>query len=144
MQLKKYFAATFAALLLTGAAAANAAIPVTPIDVTWNPSATPISTQPAFTFDNVVLNTYLTIDVTGTAFTESGFLRLSVFTNDGIPTAIPSAGFPGPSAPYSLYVAFTGTGTQSPGVPATGSFNTLTYQLLGAPGTTVFTQNSNG
>ena len=36
MQLRKYLAAPFAALLLTGASLANAAAP---IDVTWNPSA---------------------------------------------------------------------------------------------------------
>ena len=43
MQLRKYLAAPFAALLLTGASLANAAAP---IDVTWNPSAVPgISTR---------------------------------------------------------------------------------------------------
>ncbi|MDB5810105.1 MAG: hypothetical protein JWN94_2227 [Betaproteobacteria bacterium] len=144
MQLRKYFAATFAALLLTGASVVNAAIPLTPIDVTWNPSATPISNAPAFTFDNIVLNTYLTIDVTGgTTFTDTGFLKLAIFTNDGLPTSVPNAGFPS-GTPYSLYVQFTGTGTQTAGVPSTGSFTALTYSLIGAPGVTTFSQAANG
>jgi len=146
MQLRKYFAAMFAALLLTGASAANAAL--TPIDVTWNPSGAGLSTAGAFTFDDVVLNSYLTIDVTGTNFTDTGFLKLSVFLNDGVPTQIPNAGFTGvgnpPATPYTLYVQFTGTGTQTAGVPATGSFSTLTYSLLGATGITNFTQSAAG
>src|SRR5829696_1559937 len=99
MQLRKYFAAMFAALLFSGASAANAAL--TPIDVTWNPSGAGISTAGAFTFDDVVLNSYLTIDVTGTTFTDTGFLKLSVFLNDGAPTSIPNAGFPGAATPYT-------------------------------------------
>ena len=73
MQLRKYLAAPFAALLLTGASLANAAAP---IDVTWNPSAVPgLTTSAPFTFDNVLINTYAAIDITGggTAFSEQGF-----------------------------------------------------------------------
>ena len=54
MQLRKYFTAPFAALLLTGASLANAA---TPIDVTWNPTGAGITNAGAFTFDNVLINT---------------------------------------------------------------------------------------
>jgi len=142
MQLRKYFAVLFAAMLLTGASVAKAAL--TPIDVTWNPSAIPGVTAPAFTFDNVLINTYANIDLNaaGTAFTESGFLRMSVFFNNGIPTSIPTAGFPS-GTPYSLYMTFTATGTQTPGIPSTGSFSSLTYQLLGAPGVTNFTDVNN-
>jgi hypothetical protein len=142
MQLRKYFAVLFAALLLTGAAAVKAA--TTPIDVTWNPNAIPGVSAPAFTFDNVLLNTYANIDLNaaGTAFTESGFLRLSVFFNDGIPTAIPTAGFPS-GTPYSLYLTFNSAGVASGGIPSTGTFTSLTYQLLGAPGVTNFTDSNN-
>jgi len=143
MQFRKYFAALFAALLLTGASVAKAA--VTPIDLTWNPSAIPGVAAPAFTFDNVLLNTYATInlDASGLNYTESGFLRMSVFFNDGIPTAIPSAGFPAGS-PYSLYIAFSSTGVTSPaGIPTNGHSTSLTYQLLAAPGVTNFTDNNN-
>ncbi len=141
MQLKKYFAAMSAALVLTGASVANAAL--TPIDVTWNPSGAGISTAGSFTFNNVVLNTYQTIDITGgTTFSEQGYLRMSVFTNNGLPSSIPTSGFPS-GTPYSLYIAFNGSGTQSAGTPSTGTFNSLTYSLLGAPGVTTFVDANN-
>jgi len=141
MQLRKYLAAPFAALLLTGASLVNAAAP---IDVTWNPSAAGITTAGAFTFDNVLINTYANIDITngGTAFSEQGFARLTVFSNNGLPTSIPTAGFPGGTA-YSLYISFTATGTQTAGIPSTGSFSTLNYSLLGAPGVTTFQDSNN-
>jgi hypothetical protein len=140
MQLRKYFAAMFAALLLTGASVANAAL--TPIDVTWNPSGAGISTAGPFTFDDVVLNTYQTLDITGSTFTNQGYLKMSVFTNNGIPTSIPNAGYPS-GTPYTLYVAYTGTGTQAPGAPSFGSFTSLTYSLLGASGVTTFQDANN-
>jgi hypothetical protein len=143
MQIKKYFTAMSAALLFTGASLANAAAL---LDVTWNPSATGITTQGPFTFDNVLINTYANIDVTsgGTAFLEQGFARLTTFSNLGLPTAIPTAGFPG-GTPYSLYISFTATGTQSAGIPSTGSFTSLNYTLLGAAGITTFADsNSDG
>jgi hypothetical protein len=141
MQLRKYLAAPFAALLLTGASLANAAAP---IDVTWNPSAAGITTAAPFTFDNVLINTYAAIDITGggTAFSEQGFAVLTVFSNNGLPTSIPTASFPGGTA-YSLYISFTATGTQTAGIPSTGSFTSLNYQLLGAPGVTTFADSNN-
>ena len=140
MQLRKYFTAPFAALLLTGASLANAAAP---IDVTWNPSATGITTAAPFTFDNVLINTYAAIDITGggTAFSEQGFAVLTVFSNNGLPTSIPTASFPGGTA-YSLYISFTATGTQTAGIPSTGSFSSLNYSLLGAPGITTFADSN--
>jgi len=141
MQLRKYFTAPFAALLLTGASLANAA---TPIDVTWNPTGAGITNAGAFTFDNVLINTYANIDITGggTAFSEQGFARLTVFSNNGLPTAVPTAGLPG-GTPYSLYISFTATGTQTAGIPSTGSFTSLNYSLLGAPGITTFADSNN-
>jgi hypothetical protein len=141
MQLRKYLAAPFAALLLTGASLANAAAP---IDVTWNPSAAGITTAAPFTFDNVLINTYAAIDITGggTAFSEQGFAELTVFSNNGLPTSIPTASFPGGTA-YTLYISFTATGTQTAGIPSTGSFTSLNYQLLGAPGVTTFADSNN-
>jgi len=144
MQLKKYLAAPFAALLLTGASLSNAAAP---IDVTWNPSAVPgLSTAGAFTFDNVILNSYAAIDITGggTAFSEQGFIDLAGFTNNNVFTQIPTAGYPGSATPYSLYISFTATGTQTPGIPSTGTFSTLNYSLLAAPGATTFSANASG
>jgi hypothetical protein len=142
MQIRKYFSAIFAALLFTGASLANAAAPL--LDVTWNPVGAGISTQGPFTFDNVLINTYANIDITsgGTAFAEQGFARMSTFSNDGLPTSIPTAGFPG-GTPYSLYISFTATGTQSAGIPSTGSFTSLSYSLLGATGITTFADSNN-
>lgn len=141
MKLRKYLTGVAAALLLTGTSVASAAL--TPIDVTWNPSATTISTAGPFTFDNIVLNTFANIDITGGTFSEQGFMRLSSFTNDALPVAIPTAGFPG-GTPYSLYISFNATGVQSPGVPSTGNFTSLSYTLLGAPGVTTFTADGSG
>ena len=143
MRLRNYFAAMFAALFFTGASVASAAL--TPIAVTWNPSGAGISTAGPFTFNDVVLNTYANIDLTGggTAFTEQGFLRLSVFNLSGVPTSIPTAGFPS-GTPYSLYISFNAAGTQTAGIPSTGQFTSLTYSLLGASGVTIFTPNASG
>jgi hypothetical protein len=143
MRLRKYFSVMFAALLFTGASFANAAAP---IDVTWNPSAVPgLSNAGPFTFDNVLINTYGNIDITngGTAFSEQGFARLTAFSNNGLPTSIPTAGFPGGSTAYSLYFTFTATGTQTGGIPSTGSFTSLNYTMFGAPGVTTFADSNN-
>jgi len=144
MQLRKYLMAPLAALLLTGASLSNAAAP---IDVTWNPSAVPgLSTAGAFTFDNILLNSYAAIDITGggTTFSEQGFVSLAGFSNNNVFTSIPTAGFPGGATPYSLYISFTAAGTQSPGIPSTGIFTSLNYSLLAAPGATTFTANASG
>ena len=144
MQLRKYLAAPFAALLLTGASLANAAAP---IDVTWNPSAVPgVSTAGAFTFDNILLNSYAAIDITGggTTFSEQGFVSMAAFSDNNVFTSIPTAGFPGGATPYSLYISFTAAGTQSPGIPSTGIFTSMNYSLLAAPGATTFTANASG
>jgi hypothetical protein len=141
MQLRKYFSAMFAALLFTGASFANAAAP---IDVRWNPSAAGITTAPAFTFNNMLINTYGNIDITGgTSFTEQGFAKLASFSENGTTTALPDFGAPG-GTPYSLYFVFTATGTQSAGVPSTGNFTSLNFSLLGASGVTTFTPNGVG
>ena len=142
MQPGKYLKASIAGLMLLGAAAVNAATTTTE---TWNPSAAGITNAGPFTFDNIVLNTFANIDLNsaGTSFAEQGFLRLSMFTLGGTPTSIPNAGFPGGS-PYSLYISFSGTGTQSAGIPSFGQFSSLTYSLLGASGMTNFTPDASG
>ena len=144
MQLRKYLAAPFAALLLTGASLANAAAP---IDVRWNPSAVPgLSTAGAFTFDNILLNSYAAIDITGggTTFSEQGFVSLAGFSDNNVFTQIPTAGFPGGATPYSLYLSFTAAGTQTAGIPSNGIFTSMNYSLLAAPGATTFTANASG
>jgi hypothetical protein len=145
MRFARFLAAASAAVVFTMAFSAKAATALTPIDVTWNPLGAGISTQGAFTFNNVVLNSFATVDVNGAgnAFTEQGFLNLSIFNLNGAPTAIPNAGYPSGS-PYSLYISFNATGTQSPGIPSTGQFTSLTYSLIGAPGVTTFAPTGAG
>jgi len=65
-----------------------------------------------------------------------------VFSNNGLPTSIPTASFPG-GTPYSLYFSFTATGTQTAGIPSTGNFTSLNFSLLGAPGITTFADSNN-
>jgi hypothetical protein len=121
-------------VVLLGTATVAGAAPAT-----WNATGT------AFTFDNITLQSYSNIDVTGgTAFTTRGFLNLFSFQNGATLTQLPNVGITGGS-PYSLYVAFTGTGTQSPTVPSFGSFSTLNYTLFQAAGVTTFVDsNSDG
>ena len=131
-QVKSHSRKVLAVVLLCSATVAGAA------PATWNASGT------AFTFDNITLQTYSNVDVTGgTAFTTQGFLNLFSFQNGATLTQLPNVGITG--APYSLYVAFTGTGTQSPTVPSVGSFSTLNYTLFQASGVTSFADsNSDG
>ena len=107
MQLRKYLAAPFAALLLTGASLANAAAP---IDVTWNPSGAGITTAGPFTFDNVLINTYArsTSRAVGrpsrSRDSRSWYRVLEQRIADG---EFRLGAFPG-GTPYTLYIQFHG------------------------------------
>src|SRR5215218_9795173 len=109
-----------AAFLVWLSAAAHAA--PGPVDVTWG---IPFGSQ--FTFDEVILAPDVQMElVTNGPFDsnrrgwdqamlrESGSLGMTVFMNDGVPTAVPAAAYPsgglGPGIPYSLTLFFDGVG----------------------------------
>jgi hypothetical protein len=104
-----------------------------------------LTTSGAFTFNNMVISQYSAIDITAgsTHFTDTGFINLAFFSNNGVPTGAPQAGLPGGGTPYSLYLSFTAAGTQTAGVPSTGFFTSMTYSLLAAPGITTFVDSNN-
>lgn len=101
-----------------------------PIQFTWNPNgSTPPLGGSQFTANNMIVSDFSTIHFQpGGAFTEQGILPVSNFQNGGsFVTA------PGLNSAYGLYFAFNATGTINNG---SGSFNTLTYTLMGDPGYT--------
>src|SRR4051812_12535733 len=117
MAIHKYLTAAIIALTLEAVPTANAAL--SPIDVTWNPSGAGFTNASAFTFDNVVIDTYGTLDINGNNFAEQGFLKLNTFMNNGLPVAVPSVSYPS-GTPYTLYIRYAATGVQQsviPGLP---------------------------
>ena len=112
-----------------------------PVVVTYNPAAALLSgTQ--FTADKLNVLDFARVDLTGPAtgggtnFVESGFLQLVTTSLNNV-TTTPT----GLNSTYSLYYSFSGTGVQNASnfnTASTGTFSTLTYQLLGANGTTAF------
>ena len=91
------------------------------------------------TADNVIVSNYSTVrldEATG-SFSESGFLSVQNFQLGGSIVSTPDL-----NSSYGLYIQFTGTGTQTPGDPATsatvGSFDSLEYTLYGFTGSATF------
>lgn len=113
-------------------AAASAALP----SFTFNPAAAGLAGT-SFTADNILISDYSTVTLSGTSFTETGFLAVSGFQNAG--TALTPTGL---NSTYGMYFAFTGTGTTTTGdlgaTPTFGSFNSLTYTLYGYNGPASF------
>ena len=106
---------------------------------TLNPAAaTPTLAGTAFTADNILISDFSTVTFTSpTTFTDTGFLSVSAFQLGGT-TIIPT----GLNSTYGLYFAFTGSGTTTPGNPASvptfGQFTSLNYTLYGYNGTASF------
>lgn len=115
-------------------ASASAALPPFTLNLA---AATPALVGTAFTADNILVSDFSTETFSGTTFTDTGFLSVSAFQLGGT-TIIPT----GLNSIYGLYFAFTGSGTTTPGNPATvptfGSFTTLNYTLYGYNGTASF------
>jgi len=132
---KLLFAGTALALSLGLAEVAKAQ----PATVTFNPGAV-VSGAPSFTADKLNLLNFSRVDLSGTTFNETGFLQVnnvSLNNNTFQPTGMRSAGAGG----YTLYFAFNGTGTQSApsfGSNSQGTFSSLSYTLLEAPGNSQF------
>ena len=125
-----------AGLALSGAVstAAAQALP----SFTLNPAAaTPPLLGTAFTADNILISDFSTVTLSGSTFTDAGFLSVSAFQLGGT-TIIPT----GLNSTYGLYIAFVGSGTTTPGDPRTiptfGSFTSLNYTLYGYNGTASF------
>ena len=131
---RSFLAAAVAATCATSAFAAPT--------FTFDPSKVGLSGT-AITADQVIISDYTNVAFTDTThFTERGFLSFASFQNGG--TTLGNLG--GLNSTYSLYIPFTGTGTLAAGAtpasltstPSFGSFDTLTYSLVGANGPTTF------
>jgi hypothetical protein len=83
--------------------------------------------------DNIIISDFSTVRLTGTTFSDSGFLSVQSFQLAG--TTVPSAGL---NSTYGLFFEFAGTGTVTAANPATtptfGQFTGLTYTLYGYNG----------
>jgi hypothetical protein len=145
--MKTYLAKRIAlglALAAGGYSAASAA-PITTF--TWDPagSSPALSTNGAFTADNIVVSDFSTITITPTAnsnsatFTESGYLPITQFQLLSAPVHGTGLG-----TNYSLYFAFQASGTLTgqnggPAIPSsggssTGTFSSVFDQLYGNKG----------
>ncbi len=113
---------------------ANAA----PIAVTFSPAAVVAGSAP-FTADVLNLKDFSRVDITGAApggqfsFIESGYLQVNNISLANVTTPLPST--------YTLFIKFSGTGTQS--APdfkgaSTGQFTSLTASLIGVKGVASF------
>jgi hypothetical protein len=117
------------------------------VPFTWNPSAAISGADGSFTADNATVQDYATVNVAASgAFTESGVVNFSSFINGGSNVNLPGLG-----QNYAIYLAFTGSGTQTAGnvTPAagtsiTGTFNTLDYTLFAASGKPTFSATPGG
>jgi hypothetical protein len=89
------------------------------------------------TADNVLISDYSAVTQSGGTFSEVGLLSVSAFQLGGS-TFTPA----GLNSTYGMYIAFTGSGTVTPGDPATtpifGSFTSLSYTLYGFNGSATF------
>jgi PEP-CTERM motif len=121
-----------AAAILTAATSAAMALP----SFTFNPSAAGLDGD-AFTADNLLISNYSTVLLTGSGFTQSGYLSIgsaqlggSTFTPDGL------------NSDYGIYIAYSAEGTSSAGNPGTdftfGHISSLTYTIYGYNGSASF------
>lgn len=129
-------AATTGLALLLGAAAADAA----PITFTFSPSAAGLAGSD-FTGDTLNMKDFARVDLgttsgSSTAFTENGYLQLNN-VSAGTTTFNPA----GNNGAYSLYLAFSATGTQNAAsftTSSSGTFTSLNYTLFGVSGASTF------
>ena len=143
--LKSLLAVTTALVLVASASTAHAAANTT---FTFDPSAAGLAGTP-FTGDTLNTKNYSVIQITsvdataGTAnFTQTGDLLINNVSAGGTtfdPTGIRTA--------YTLYVQFTGTGTENAtsfSTSSTGTLNRLDYTLYGVNGPVTFTPVTGG
>lgn len=148
MERNRYLRAAAIAAVLTSGALGSAQAGV--VNFTWSPAAVGLTsngTAGAGATDIVNANNYnvadfgaSTINTTTGDFTETGYLNILNFLNGGatVPSLGLGSGISVLSIPgYSLYLAFTGSGTTAAlpttgGATSSGIFNTLNYTLMGS------------
>jgi len=83
--------------------------------------------------DNIIISDFSTVRLTGTTFSDSGFLSVQSFQLGG--TTVPAGGL---NTTYGLFFEFSGTGSVTAANPATtptfGQFTGLNYTLYGYNG----------
>src|SRR6187455_297637 len=114
---RKLFARTLLSVALGVAYSSSNALTTLP-EFTWNPAGAGLSGT-AFTADNVIVSDFASITLSGSSFTETGYLPVSSLQLNGQSVA---AG--GLNSTYSLYFQFTGAGTSD------GPFASLNYSLF--------------
>jgi len=124
------------ALLAAGLLAASASASALN-SFTFDPSAVGL-TGATFTADNLLISDFATVTQTSaTTFSETGYLSI---TGAQLNNATLALG--GLNSTYSLYIAFTGTGTNDGNNPLTsisvGSFTSLSYTLYAYNGVASF------
>jgi hypothetical protein len=142
MTLNTTIRTSLAAVLLSCVATATLAAP---IQFTWNPNViTGVSGQTQVTASSITVSDFSNIAFAApsgpTTFSDQGYLSVQSFLNGGGTVSTPGLNAPAPG--YSLYFAFSGTGSvnhASVDNTTTGTFTTLNYGLYGVAGTTTFT-----
>jgi hypothetical protein len=127
---------TFVAIAIAMACGAASATPV----FTFSPTGAGL-VGANVTADNIILSDFSTVTFTSAStFSETGFLSFANYQLGG--TTLANTGL---NSTYSLYVAFTGSGsidgavTTAAGTTSVGSFSMLDYTLYATNGTTTFT-----
>lgn len=134
MTVKNFRLSAVAVALVAACGAASAAgLP----QFTFNPTGAGL-TGDAVTADNLLVSDYSTVNLSGSSFSETGYLAISGYQLGG--TVLPQDGL---NNTYSLFIKFNGAGTLSQtGNPATtanfGSFSSLAYTLYGYNGAASF------
>ena len=129
--IRKFTKSAFAVTALALASASAMAVDLP--DFTFNPGAAGLSGS-AFTADNFIVSDYGTVTLSGTSFTDTGFLSVSRFQQNSFD--ISPTGF---GTSYNLYFQYTGAGTLSSAgnpaaTPTSGTFSNLTFTLYGYNG----------
>jgi len=101
---------------------------------TLNPAGSaPPLTGSSVRADNIIISDFSTVRLTGSTFSDTGFLSVQNFQLGG--TTVPAGGL---NSTYGLFFEFAGTGSVTAANPATtptfGQFTGLTYTLYGYNG----------
>jgi hypothetical protein len=103
---------------------------------TLDPTAAGLN-GPEFTANNLIVSDFSTVTLSGSTFSDTGYLAVSAVQNAGS-TTTPG----GLNSTYGLVFQFTGSGNATAADPTTaptsGSFTSLTYTLYGYNGTASF------